>query len=234
MTVIGDPQLAELESILGYVFRDRVLLRTALVHRSWIAESNEVASNERLEFLGDAVLGWVVADLAFHRLSDMPESKLTDLRKSVVNAAALSEVARSLGLGQFMLLGKGEDSAGGRNKTSILADAFEAVIGAIYLDGGVDTARAFVERNIVPLIEDVIPRLETIDYKSMLQELAARLRLEAPRYEAEGTGPDHDKEFTASAIVGGRSLGSGKGRTKKAAEQIAAHEAYEQLISEGN
>lgn len=234
MTVIGDSQLAELESILGYQFRDRGLLRTALVHRSWIAESDEVVSNERLEFLGDAVLGWVVAELAFHRLSDMPESKLTDLRKSVVNAIALGGVARSLGIGRFVLLGKGEDSAGGRDKTSILADAFEAVIGAIYLDGGVDPARSFVERNIVPLIEDVIPRLAMIDYKSMLQELAARLHLEAPRYESEGTGPDHDKEFTASAFVGGRALGTGTGRTKKAAEQIAAQEAYERLISEGN
>lgn len=228
-----ESMLAELEGIVGHRFVDRGILRNALVHRSWIAESDEVDSNERLEFLGDAVLGWVVADLAFHRLGDMPESKLTDLRKSVVNAFALGDVARSLGLGRFLFLGKGEDAAGGRDKTSILADAFEAVIGALYLDGGAAVARAFVERTIVPLIEDVIPRLETIDHKSMLQELAARRQLAPPRYETDGVGPDHDKEFTASAIIGERRLGSGSGRTKKAAEQIAAREAYERLVAEG-
>lgn len=232
MKTFDDASVGELEQILGYQFKDKTVLRTAMVHRSWIAESDETVSNERLEFLGDAVLGWVVAELAFHRLHDMPESKLTDLRKSVVNAIALGEVARSLGLGSYLLLGKGEDSAGGRDKTSILADAFEAVIGAMYLDGGANAARGFIERTIVPLIEDVIPRLDTIDYKSLLQELAAKLLVEPPHYETEGSGPDHDKHFVASAVVGGRGLGRGTGRTKKAAEQIAAREAYEVLIAE--
>ena len=127
--------LSECASRIGYEFHNPALLRQALIHRSWQAENSDPLTNERFEFLGDAVLGWVIADVAFHRLSDMPEGKLTDLRRSVVNMHALAEIARQLGIGEFLLLGKGEDAAGGRDKSSILADALEALIGAVYLDG---------------------------------------------------------------------------------------------------
>ena len=135
MSDVENSTLSECASRIGYVFHDPALLRQALIHRSWQAENSDPVTNERFEFLGDAVLGWVIADVAFHRLADMPEGKLTDLRRSVVNMHALADIARQLGIGEFLLLGKGEDAAGGRDKSSILADALEALIGAVYLDG---------------------------------------------------------------------------------------------------
>lgn len=200
-----------------------------MAHRSWVAEHPGRPSNERLEFLGDAVLGWVVADLVFVRFGHLPEGALTDLRKSVVNANALAEVARELGIGPHLLLGRGEDTAGGRDKPSILSDAFEAVLGAVYLDGGADAAFAFVERVIGPRLVDAPTILGRVDHKSSLQELVARLGLDPPRYEAHGEGPDHAKRFTATVYVGVRLLGRGEGRSKKEAEQAAAAEANERL-----
>jgi ribonuclease-3 len=224
--------LDDLARRIGHRFEDPELLRAALVHRSWVAEHLGARSNERLEFLGDAVLGWVVADLAFHVLSDEQEGKLTDLRKSVVNAAALADLARRIDLGPHLALGRGEDQAGGRDKTSILSDAFEAVIGAVYLDAGADAAFAFVRRHLMSAIEAAILVLDAIEPKSRLQEWAARNDRPAPRYDVTVEGPDHDRRFTATVRVGDRILGTGEGSTKKAAEHAAALEALAGLAGQ--
>ncbi|MEY4174183.1 MAG: ribonuclease [Actinomycetota bacterium] len=188
-------------------------------------------SNERLEFLGDAVLGLVVAEVAYRRHDDLPEGKLTDLRKSVVNASALAEVAVEVGIGPCLRLGKGEDAAGGRSKPSILSDAFEAVLGAVYLDGGMDAAAALVERLFVERMARAAQHLDRLDHKTLLQELTARLHDSAPVYVLSDTGPDHDKRFTARVIVQGVAVGQGEGRSKKTAEQAAAEQAWLALSS---
>ena len=224
-----EPDLSELPGRLGHEFRDPQLLRRALSHRSWCAEVGGQPSNERLEFLGDAVLGLVVADLAFRNHDDLPEGKLTDLRKSVVNASALAEVAVEIGLGPCLLLGKGEDAAGGRSKPSILSDAFEAVLGAVYVDGGIDAARALVERLLTERMATAAQRLDRLDYKTVLQELTARVHDTAPVYVVSDTGPDHDKRFFATVIVQGVAVGQGEGRSKKTAEQAAAEQAFTEL-----
>lgn len=213
--------LRALEVAFDHRFEDPSLLQRAVRHRSWQAEHDADDSNERLEFLGDAVLGWVVADIAYRRFVDLPEGRLTDLRKSVVNATALAGLARDVGLGDALLLGKGEAAAGGSDKTSILSDAFEAVIGAVYLDSGADEAYRVVERLLLPAMTTALPTIDRLDAKTVLQELAARLDQDAPVYRVESVGPDHDKTFTATVTVGGVS-GVGVGRSKKAAEQVAA------------
>ena len=205
------------------------MLRRALAHRSWCSEVGGQPSNERLEFLGDAVLGWVVADLAFRRHGELTEGKLTDLRKSVVNASTLAEVALEIQLGPCLLLGKGEDAAGGRAKPSILSDALEAVLGAVYIDGGTEAAFALIERLFVDRMAAAALRLDRLDYKTVLQELTARLHDTAPVYVLSDTGPDHDKWFSATVIVAGRSVGYGEGRSKKVAEQAAAEQAWMSL-----
>ncbi len=217
--------LEELSRRLGYDFGDHALLRRSLAHRSWCAEFGGEPSNERLEFLGDAVLGWVIADIAYRRHGDLPEGKLTDLRKSVVNATALAGVAESIGLGQWLLLGKGEDAAGGRQKPSILSDALEAVLGAVYLDGGVEAARGLVDRLFNERLDIAADRLDQLDHKTMLQEITARMFDTAPVYVLTEKGPDHSKTFTATVMVAGKSLGAGAGKSKKLAEQQAAAEA---------
>ena len=234
MSGLENSSLSECASRIGYEFQNSALLRQALIHRSWQAENSDPLTNERFEFLGDAVLGWVIADVAFHRLADMPEGKLTDLRRSVVNMHALADIARQLGIGEFLLLGKGEDAAGGRDKSSILADALEALIGAVYLDGGAPAAYEMVKRLLSDSVEEAIPHLEMFDAKTRLQELCARLSIGIPIYEVEGEGPDHERVFTAVLYVDGRAYGSGIGRTKKAAEQIAAVGAYDALVEQHN
>src|SRR5690606_15251435 len=204
------------EQRLGYTFVDQALLRRAMSHRSWVAESDEVISNERLEFLGDAVLGWVIADLVYRRFADLAEGALTDLRKSVVNATALAEVAVEMRLGEHLLLGRGEDAAGGRQKVSILSDAIEAVFGAVYLDGGSAAAFDLIERLFISRLEVAVGTLDRLDFKSTLQELTAQRGLESPDYDVSSTGPDHDKSFTARVLVGGELVGEGTGRSKKA------------------
>ncbi|MSO59118.1 MAG: ribonuclease III [Ilumatobacteraceae bacterium] len=226
-----DDALLLLSTSIGHEFSDISLLRTALVHRSWLAETQETISNERLEFLGDAVLGWAIADIAYHRLDDCSEGKLSDLRQAVVNAIALADIARSLNLGDYLFLGKGEDSAGGRNKTSILSDCFEAVIGAVYLDAGADTASRFVRRHLLDRIEEVIPNLDTFDHKTRLQEIAARQSLGVPVYRTSGVGPEHDKVFTSVVLISGAAAGAGTGKNKKSAEQEAARHAFEDLMA---
>ena len=196
-------------------------------HRSWCAEvGGQPQSNERLEFLGDAVLGWVIADLAYRNHGELAEGKLTDLRKSVVNASALAEVAIEIGLGSYLRLGKGEDAAGGRTKPSILSDAFEAVLGAVYIDGGSEPAFRLIERLFADRMVSAAQRLDRLDYKTVLQELTARLHDIAPVYVLSDTGPDHDKRFYATVIVQGVAVGQGEGRSKKTAEQAAAEQAW--------
>jgi ribonuclease-3 len=207
---------------IGYEFADPELLARSMAHRSWCAEHPGTLSNERLEFLGDAVLGWVVADLAFRRFTDLPEGALTGVRKGVVNALALAEVAEDLDLGAFLLLGRGEDAAGGREKPSILSDALEAVLGAVYVDGGPEQAYALVERLIGPRLAATADHLDHLDHKSRLQEQVAGDGGAPPEYVTRAEGPDHAKRFFAAVLVGGHVIGEGTGRSKKAAEQSAA------------
>jgi ribonuclease-3 len=225
------PDLSQLSARLGYAFTDISLLETAMHHRSWNAENDGGESNERLEFLGDAVLGWVVADIVYTQHSDLPEGKLTDLRKSVVNANALAEVAIDLGIGEFLMLGKGEDTAGGREKTSILSDALEAVIGAVYIDAGPQATHDVVSALMGKRIVDAVGGLDRLDAKTRLQELASKLEAHI-HYKVEDEGPDHEKMFFATVFVGDRELGYGEGKSKKAAEQIAAEIACDVLNSE--
>lgn len=225
------PDLSQLSARLGYAFTNISLLETAMHHRSWNAENDGGESNERLEFLGDAVLGWVVADIVYSQHSDLPEGKLTDLRKSVVNANALAEVAVDLGIGEHLMLGKGEDTAGGREKTSILSDALEAVIGAVYIDAGPQTTHDVVSALMGKRIVDAVGGLDRLDAKTRLQELASKLEAHI-HYKVEDEGPDHDKMFFATVFVGDRELGYGEGKSKKAAEQIAAEIACDVLNAE--
>jgi ribonuclease-3 len=220
---------ARLEEALGHEFEDPARLDAALTHRSYCAENPVASSNERLEFLGDAVLGLVVTVYVFDEFPDLPEGELAKLRASVVNAELLATLGAEIGLGPALLLGKGEDGSGGRTKASILADTMEAVIAAVYLDGGGDAARDLVLR----LLEDRI-RAAAIgpgghDYKTRLQELAARRFDQLPRYQVRAEGPDHSKQFFAIVRLNGEIRGTGEGRSKKQAEQAAAQAAWEGL-----
>jgi ribonuclease-3 len=223
--------LADFCQGLGHQFNDQGLLTRALTHRSYCAENPSSVSNERLEFLGDSVLGLVVTNHIFIKYPHLPEGQLAKLRASVVNTVTLAELASELSLGRLLRLGKGEDQSGGREKESILADALEALLGAIYVDGGWDAA----ERVILALTHDAI--LEAAeqpgrrDYKTQLQELTARLALGTPVYEISGSGPDHDKRFTAVTIIDGIPRGRGAGTSKKRAEQVAARSAYAAVVA---
>jgi ribonuclease-3 len=196
-----------------------------MAHRSWCAETPGAISNERLEFLGDAVLGLVVTDHLF-RTYELPEGELAKVRASVVNSAALAEVAEELDLGVALLLGKGEDASGGREKPSILADAMEAVIGAVYLDGGWEAAERLVMTLLGERIAEAAEGPGGQDFKTRLQELAARRFESLPRYEVTDEGPDHAKRFFATVAVAGVVSGNGEGRSKKQAEQAAARSAW--------
>jgi ribonuclease-3 len=200
-----------------------------MAHRSWVAESADATSNERLEFLGDAVLGLVVTDHIYRAYPALPEGELAKVRASVVSAAALAEVAEELALGDSVLLGKGEDLSGGREKPSILADALEAVIGAVYLDGGWNAASGLVFDLLGSRITDAASGPGGQDYKTRLQELAVRVADGVPVYVVRDEGPDHAKRFHASVRVGDREYHGGEGRSKKQAEQAAARLAWEAL-----
>jgi len=211
---------------------DPELLGLALTHRSYAYENGGLPPNERLEFLGDAVLGLIVTDHLYRTHPDLPEGQLAKLRASVVNMNALAGVARGLGeggLGAHLLLGKGEELTGGRDKASILADGLEAVIGAVYLRSGVDAARVLVHKLFGELLAEAPRRGAGLDWKTSLQEFTASAGLGVPEYRVEEEGPDHRKEFRATVIVAGVSYGRGEGRTKKEAEQKAAEAAYRAL-----
>jgi ribonuclease-3 len=208
------------------------LLTRSLTHRSYAYENGGLPTNERLEFLGDAVLSLVVTTALYRSHPDLPEGQLAKLRASVVNMRALAEVARGLGprgLGAYLLLGKGEEATGGRDKASILADSLEAILGAIYLERGLDTAAIVIRKLFDPLMADAASRGAALDWKTSLQELTANHGFGVPEYRVEESGPDHAKTFTARAVVSGESFGTGVGRSKKEAEQRAAELAWRLL-----
>lgn len=212
-----------LEEALGYTFADPSLLRRALTHRSHTSEAEGDVSNERLEFLGDAVLDLVVADELYRRF-DLPEGLMAKARAEMVDAPSLARVAEGLGLGDRLLLGQGEEASAGRSKPSILADAMEALLGAVYLDGGLEEARRIILDNWEGVLDARAAAPGRFDYKTRLQErLAAGGQL--PEYEVEGSGPDHERSFVATVSVGGVVLGTGRGTSKKRAEQEAARSA---------
>lgn len=221
--------IADLSASLDYEFVEQPLAELATRHRSWCTEHGGVESNERLEFLGDAVLGLVMAEHLYRGDPDVAEGVLARRRAELVNARALAEVAEEIGLGGAIRLGRGEDATGGRTKPSILADCMEAVLGAVYLDGGIDAARRVILSLFGEKIAHVVASAEGTDYKSRLQEVVARLHDELPRYELVGTGPDHDRRFRAVVWIGDEPVGHGEGRSKKLAEQAAAREAWQTM-----
>lgn len=226
----GADGAAALAGRLGYRFDDLSLLSHALAHRSWCGEQEGGApSNERLEFLGDAVLGLVVAGYCFEEYPGFAEGKLAKVRSAVVNTRVLATVARRLGIGEVLLLGRGEEGSGGRGKASILADAFEAVLGAVYLDGGWAAAESLVLRQFRDAIAQAADEPDDFDHKSRLQEKAVRDGHGTPRYAVVGSGPDHDRAYVAEVFVGGEQRGMGTGRSKKDAEQEAARNAWDLL-----
>lgn len=213
---------------------DAQLCIRALTHRSYAYEKGGLPTNERLEFLGDSVLGVVVTEALFRRHPDLPEGQLAKLRAAVVNMRALAGVGRGLGLGRFLLLGKGEEASGGRDKSSILADTVEAVIGAVYFEHGIDVARELVHRLVDDLLDSSARLGAGLDWKTSLQELTATASLGVPEYAVSEEGPDHAKLFHAAAMVHGRARGEGSGRSKKEAEQAAAAAAFRSLEAELN
>lgn len=208
---------------------DAGIVLRSLTHRSYAYEKGGLPTNERLEFLGDSVLGLVVTDTLFRRHPDLPEGQLAKLRAAVVNMRALADVSRGLRLGEFIRLGRGEEGTGGRDKSSILADTLEAIIGAVYLDRGLDTASEFVHRLFDPLIATASGLGAGLDWKTSLQELTASEMLGVPEYQVDESGPDHQKTFRATVRVAGESYGLGEGRSKKEAEQQAAESAWKAI-----
>ena len=206
-------------------------LALAMVHRSWSYEHGGIPTNERLEFLGDAVLGLVVTQELFQLNPNAPEGQLARFRSSIVNSKALADVARTLDLGSHLLLGRGEAASGGADKDSILADALEAVIGAVYTAAGLDAANDLIHRLFDPIIAQSSDLGAGLDWKTSLQELAAKRNVMPPEYVISENGPDHDKHFTARVQFGSELLGHGEGRSKKAAEQQAAATAYAELTN---
>ncbi|MFC5140354.1 ribonuclease III [Actinomycetospora rhizophila] len=220
-----EPTLGE---VLG-VDLDPELVELALTHRSYAYEHGGLPTNERLEFLGDAVLGVVVTERLYREHPDLPEGQLAKLRASVVNMHALAGVARELGLGDRLHLGRGEEMTGGRDKPSILGDAVEAVLGAVHLQHGIEVSRRVVERLFGELLRTAPLLGAGLDWKTSLQELTAASDLGVPEYRMVDEGPDHLKTFTATVVVAGQERGTGVGRTKKEAEQKAARAAYQYL-----
>ena len=214
----------ELQEKIGYHFNNRQLLRQALTHSSYANEKHmrKLSDNERLEFLGDAVLEIISSDFLYRNYTELPEGELTKLRASLVCEPTLAACAKEIGLGKYLHLSHGEDQTGGRNRKSILSDALEAVIGAIYLDGGFTNAKEFVEKYI---LTDIEHKQLFYDSKTILQEVVQGQHEHLTYVLVEETGPDHDKSFTVEARVGERVIGAGSGHTKKAAEQEAAYQA---------
>jgi ribonuclease-3 len=218
-----------LTSRLG-VHLDPELLVLALTHRSFAYEAGGIPTNERLEFLGDSVLGLVVTERLYRLHPHLPEGALAKMRAATVNQRALAAMGRELGIGEFILLGKGEQATGGRDKPSILSDTVEALLGAIYLSHGLETTRGLIERMVGPVLERAARAGAGLDWKTSLQEAAARRALGSPVYDVTGEGPDHAREFTARVLISGDVRGEGVGTSKKVAEQLAAEEAYESIL----
>jgi ribonuclease-3 len=204
-------------------------LSLALVHRSFSYENGRIPTNERLEFLGDSVLGLVITDHLYASYPDLPEGDLAKMRAAIVNAQSLGRIARDAAVGEYLHLGRGEQTTGGREKVSILADAMEAIIGAVYLDSGLEGARAFILSRFATLIDAVSHLGAGLDWKTSLHELAAGRGLGPPEYVVTGEGPDHARVFTARVRFGEQFYGHGVGTTKKQAEQLAAEGAFTEL-----
>ena len=224
--------MEELEKKLGYTLRDPELLRAALYHSSYANEhrAQHISSNERLEFLGDAVLGFVTAEHLYKKHPKLPEGDLTRIRAILVCEESLHEVAQALELGDYLLLGRGEEQGGGRRRPSILADAMESVFAAVYLDGGIEAASDLIHRVLLDKEREELVEERRRDYKTELQELVQRRSDQVLRYELTGaSGPDHAKEFTFRVTLNGAEIGTGMGHSKKEAEQSAARAALEQM-----
>ena len=222
--------IKDLEIAIGYRFKNITLLQNALTHSSFANERwhDSLMCNERLEFLGDSILGMVVAEFLYRNYPDRPEGELTRMRADMVCETSLANVADQIGLGEHLLLGHGEEQGGGRTRTSILADAVESVIAASFLDGGMEPARKFIERFILCNVPE--QRLRNADYKTALQELVQQKKNQVITYELTGqSGPDHDKHFAVQVLLNGNPIGFGEGTSKKRAEQDAARNALEKL-----
>lgn len=228
----ADESLKARLAALGVPLSDEVI-NLALTHRSFAYESGGIPTNERLEFLGDSVIGLVITEEIYKRFPEMDESGLSPLRSGVVSTRALSQVARSLGIGREVRIGRGEEVTGGREKNSILADSLEALIGAIYLEHGLEKAEHAIITLMQEAIEEAISRGATLDGKTSLQELVAARGEGSPEYEISESGPDHAKEFQATAIVAGERVSAGRGKSKREAEQEAARLAYQILLERG-
>ena len=223
--------IRDLETAIGYQFQNIQLLQNALTHSSYANERwhNSLLSNERLEFLGDSVLGMLVAEYLFHAFPNRPEGELTRMRADMVCEGTLAGAANRIGLGNHLLLGHGEEQGGGRSRNSILADAMESVIAACFLDGGIQAALKVVQRFI--LVEVPVNKLHNVDYKTKLQELVQQKKNQVLSYKLVGqSGPDHDKKFDVEVSLNGQTVGLGSGSSKKRAEQDAAREAIAKLF----
>jgi ribonuclease-3 len=223
--------LDELQKKLQISFHDRELLTRAFVHRSHLNETHNLhLSNERLEFLGDAVLSFLTSHFLYEQYPDFPEGTLTNIRSSLVKTNSLAQVARELHMGDLLLLSHGEESSGGRNNSSLLADCFEALLGAVYLDQGIEKAREFLSRWLFPKTKAIVENKSYVDYKSLLQELVQQQSRISPTYQVvKSEGPDHAKTFWIDAVANGQILGSGSGKSKQDAEQAAAQNALEKM-----
>lgn len=222
-----DDKYAEFEEIIGYCFHDRTLLEEALTHRSRSNEIQSVVDNQRLEFFGDSILGFLISSRLFTRFPDAREGELTQMRASLVDEAHLAEIAAGVGIGAYLELGKGEEKSGGRQKRSILADAYEALLAAIYLDGGMAAVSSIIERHFTGLLGDLATAgIQSADYKTELQEYTQAHSAATPHYLLTASeGPDHDRVYTFSVILNAAPVGTGQGKNKKEAQQAAAREA---------
>lgn len=229
--------ITQAEHALSVNFSNKALLQRAFTHRSYINENPDypLEDNERLEFLGDAVLDFITAEYLYHRFPEMPEGRLTNLRSALVRTERLANFASDLKLGDYIYLGRGEEDSGGRKRLAILCDAFEALIGALYLDKGLEFTREFLQQVLEPALQEVLTSDTDKDAKSRLQEIAQSYYQLTPTYRTiQEVGPDHAKEFTVEALIGSKSYGQGKGFSKQTAAQEAARQALETLQRELN
>lgn len=236
MTELKTEKLLELESKLGYEFQNKQTLETALTHRSFLNEARLAGQshNERLEFLGDAVLELVITEHLFLMYPDRPEGDLTSFRAAVVRTESLAETANSLGLGEYVFMSRGEEATGGRTRPYILANTVEALIGAIYLDGGYTAAQKFIADKLIPKLPEIISKRLDIDPKSKLQEMAQEMFKFTPTYEVVSeVGPDHDRTFSVKVIISGKEYGVGSGKSKQEAEQNAAKAGLLKISPQG-
>jgi ribonuclease-3 len=223
--------LNDLQEKIGITFTDKEILNRAFVHRSHLNEAKHLKeSNERLEFLGDSILSFLTSEYLYKQYPEYPEGTLTNIRSSLVKTQSLASIAQNLNLGELLLLSHGEEASGGRKNVSLLADAFEALLGAIYLDAGIDIARTFLTTYVFGLAHDIVEKKAYVDYKSLFQEVVQQDSRTSPTYQVvKNEGPDHAKTFWVVATAGGKVLGEGMGKSKQEAEQAAASNALEKM-----